>query len=181
MPLERIANIAEISAAVLVIVSLIYVGIQIRQNTKTVRGSTLQRNTDFWGTLFLRLAEPEVVRAYGAGLAGQPDIRPVHYTQFFFICRAMFLGLENQYYQFRQGILDDATYLGYERSIQTQLLAFPGFRIWWQQSRSVFSPVFVTHIDSMIERTPEADPRALLSEWSTLAKRAGILVSDTKN
>ena len=55
MSLDHVANIAEISAAAFVIVSLIYVGIQIRQNTRTVRGSTLQMNTDFWGTLFLRL------------------------------------------------------------------------------------------------------------------------------
>ena len=170
MPLDQIVNIVEISAAAFVVVSLFFVGIQIRQNTRAVRGSTLQMNTDFWGTLFLRLAEPEMTRAYAAGMAGQPDIRPAHYTQFFFICRAMFLGFENQYYQFRQGILDEATYLGYERSMQTQLLLFPGFRVWWQQSHAVFSPAFVARVDSMIERTPEADPGALLSEWSTLAQ-----------
>ncbi len=170
MPLDQIANIAEISAAALIIVSLISVGIQIRHNTRAVRGSTLQMNTDFWGALFLRLADPEVAQGYVAGLAGQPDIRPARFTQFFFICRAMFIGFENQYYQFRQGILDEATYLGYERSMQTQLLLFPGFRVWWQQSHAVFSPAFVAHVDSMIERTPEADPGALLSEWSTLAQ-----------
>ena len=170
MPLDQIANIAEISAAALIIVSLIYVGIQIRQNTRAVRGSTLQMNTDFWGALFLRLAEPEVARGYAEGMAGQPDIRPAHFTQFFFICRAMFLGFENQYYQFRQGILDREIYLAYERSMQIQLLLFPGFRVWWQQSHAVFSPAFVARVDSMIERTPEADPGALLSEWSTLAQ-----------
>ena len=170
MPLDQIANIAEISAAALLIVSLIYVGIQIRQNTRAVRGSTLQMNTDFWGGLFLRLAEPEVARGYAEGMAGQPDIRPAHFTQFFFICRAMFLGFENQYYQFRQGILDREIYLAYERSMQIQVLLFPGFRVWWQQSHAVFSPAFVARVDSMIERTPEADPEALLSEWSTLAK-----------
>lgn len=170
MPLDQLANIAEISATGLVIVSLIYVAIQIRQNTRAVRGATLQTNTDFWGVLFLRLAQPEVARAYVAGMTGAPDIRPAHYTQFFFICRAMFLGLENQYYQFRQGILDDATYLAYERSIAKQLLAFPGFRVWWEQSRDVFSPAFVSRVDAMVERTPEVDPGALLSEWSRIAK-----------
>jgi hypothetical protein len=170
MPLDQLANIAEISAAALLIVSLIYVGIQIRQNTRAVRGSTLQMNTDFWGALFLRLAEPEVARGYAEGMAGQPDISPAQFTQFFFICRAMFLGFENQYYQFRQGILDREIYLAYERSMQTQLLLFPGFRVWWQQSHAVFSPAFVARVDSMIERTPEVDPGALLSEGSTLAK-----------
>jgi len=170
MTLSQLADLGELLGGIAVIASLVYLAIQIHQNTRVVRGSTLQMNTDFWGTLFLRLAEPEVAQAYVAGLAGQPDIRPAHYTQFFFICRAMFLGLENQYFQFRQGILDDATYLGYERSIQTQLLAFPGFRVWWQQSGAVFSPAFVTRIDAMIERTPEADPGALLTEWSSIAR-----------
>jgi len=170
MPLDQIVNIVEISAAALVVVSLIFVGIQIHQNTRAIRGSTLQMNTDFWGTLFLRLAEPEMAQAYAVGMAGEPDIRPAHFTQFFFICRAMFLGFENQHYQFCQGILDREIYFGYERSIQTQLLAFPGFRVCWQQNRAVFSPAFVAHVDSLIERTPEADPGALLSEWSTLAQ-----------
>ncbi len=170
MPLDQIVNIVEISAAAFVVASLFFVGIQIRQNTRAVRGSTLQMNTDFWGTLFLRLAEPEMTRAYAAGMGGQPDIRPAHYTQFFFICRAMFLGFENQYYQFRQGILDREIYFGYERSIQTQILVFPGFRICWQQHRVACSPAFVAHVDSMIERTPEAVPGALLSQWSTLAQ-----------
>jgi len=170
MTLLEWGALGELIGGIAIIGSLIYVGIQIRQNTRAVRGSTLQMNTDFWGTLFLRLAEPEMSQAYAAGMAGQPDIRPAHYTQFFFICRAMFLGFENQYYQFRQGVLDHAIYLGYERSIQTQLLVFPGFRVCWQQNRAVFSPAFVAHVDSMIERTPEADPGALLSEWSTLAQ-----------
>jgi hypothetical protein len=170
MTLLEWGALGELIGGIAIIGSLVYVGIQIRQNTRTVRGSTLHKVTDFWGALFLRLAEPEVARGYAEGMAGQPDIRPAHFTQFFFICRAMFLGFENQYYQFRQGILDHATYLGYERSIQTQLLAFPGFRVWWQQSRAVFSPAFIAHVDSMIERTPEADPGALLSEWSRIAQ-----------
>ena len=40
MPLDQLAKIAEISAAALVIVSLIYVGIQIKQNTDTLKLST---------------------------------------------------------------------------------------------------------------------------------------------
>ncbi len=77
--------LGELIGGIAIIGSLIYVGIQIRQNTRAVRGSTLHKVTDFWGALFLRLAEPEVAQAYAAGLAGQPDIRPAHYTQIFYI------------------------------------------------------------------------------------------------
>ena len=42
MPLDQLANIAEISAVALLIVSLIYVGLQIRQSTKAAYASTNQ-------------------------------------------------------------------------------------------------------------------------------------------
>ena len=152
------------------VASLVYLAVQIRQNTRTVRGSTLHQNTDLWISVFLRLAEPSTARAYVAGMTASPDISPLRYTQFFFICRAMFLEYENQYYHVRQGVLDTETYTAYQRSISAQFLAFRGFRIWWQQSRSVFSPSFVEHIDQMVANIPEADPGVFLREWKEVTR-----------
>ena len=168
--LSQLADIGELFGGIAVVASLVYLALQIRQNTKSVRSSTLHHNTDLWTDLFFRLAEPDVARAYVAGMSGQPDIRPLHFTQFFFICRAMFLAFENQYYQMRQGVLDIETYAGYEQSISTQFLAFRGFRIWWQQNRSVFSPAFVEHIDKLIAEVPQADSARLLHEWQTICQ-----------
>lgn len=170
MTLTQLADVGELVGGIAVVASLIYLALQIRQNTRTVRSATLHHNTDLWTSIFFRLAEPEFARAYVGGMSGQPDIRPFHFTQFFFICRAMFLAFENQYYQMRQGVLDAETYAGYERSIATQFVAFRGFRAWWQQSRSVFSPAFVEHIDLLIAKVPEADPAMLLREWQTICE-----------
>jgi len=46
MLLDQIANIAEVFAAALVIVSLIYVGYQIRETRLAVRAATAQARTD---------------------------------------------------------------------------------------------------------------------------------------
>ena len=46
MGLDQIANIAEISAAVLVVASLIYVGYQVKETRKAVRAATAQARTD---------------------------------------------------------------------------------------------------------------------------------------
>ena len=170
MDLSQLADLGELLGGVAVVASLVYLAAQIRQNTRTVRASTLHQNTDLWASLFLRLAEPDIAKAYAVGLTGERDIRPLHYTQFFFICRSMFLAFENQYYQMCHGVLDPEAYAGYERSISSQFLAFRGFRIWWDISRSVFSPEFVDHIDSMIADTPEADPGKLLREWQKIAQ-----------
>jgi len=42
MSLEDLGNIGEFVAAVSVVVSLIYLAVQIRQNTRSVRASTYQ-------------------------------------------------------------------------------------------------------------------------------------------
>ncbi len=170
MTLSQLADVGELLGGIAVVASLVYLAVQIRQNTRTVRGSTLHHNTELWNSMFFRLAEPGTAQAYVAGMAANRDIRPLHYTQFFFVCRAMFLAFENQYYQMRQGVLDPETYAAYQRSISTQFLAFPGFRVWWRQSRSVFSPPFVAHIDAMIADVPEADPGVFLREWQEITQ-----------
>jgi hypothetical protein len=170
LTIQDLGSIGELIAAIATVLTLVYLAAQIRQNTQTLRSSTLHQNTDLWSTLWVRLADPDIAQAYAQGMAGRPDIRPLSYTQFFLICRGMFLALENQYYQVRHGVLDGEAYASYERAIAEQLLAFRGFRIWWEQSRSVFSPSFAAHIDGLIESQPEADPTRLYAEWQRIAK-----------
>jgi hypothetical protein len=87
MPLPELANIAEIVGGVAVVISLVYLAIQIRQNTNSVRNATQQSNTALWSTLFTSLAQLGVVEAYSAGMSGKTEIQPLHYTQFFLLCR----------------------------------------------------------------------------------------------
>ena len=169
MTLSQLADLGELVGGVAVVASLVYLAIQVRQNTTTVTASTLHHNTELWASLFTRIAEPDLAKAYVAGMTGRAEIRPLEFTQFFLVCRAMFAAFENQYYQMRQGVLDAETYAAYERLISTQALAFRGFRIWWEMNRSVFSPAFVDHIDALVASTPEVDAGALLRDWEELA------------
>lgn len=170
MTLSDLADIAEIVGGIAVVVSLIYLAVQVRQNTKSIRDSTLQANTALWSSVLVSLSGPELVKAYAVGMSGKTDIKPMQYTQFFLICRCLFVAFENQYYQYRQGALDRETYRGYERSMSQQLLSFPGFRVWWQQSRDAFSPAFVKHVDELIEKAPLLSPDNLFREWQSMPR-----------
>jgi hypothetical protein len=46
VPLRDLADLAELIGAVAVVLSLLYLAAQIRQNTRAVRGSTYQAGTD---------------------------------------------------------------------------------------------------------------------------------------
>jgi hypothetical protein len=164
------ANIAEVAGAIAVVVSLVYLAVQVRQNTVTIRNSTLHSNTALWSALLAKVAEPGMVEAYSVGATAKRDIDPLLYTQFFLLCRSLFVAFENQYFQYRQGALDKDAYQGYERSISQQLLAFPGFRLWWQQSKDVFSPTFVAHVDDMIARVPQVAPDTYIREWQSASR-----------
>ena len=171
MTLSDLANLAEIVGGVAVVISLVYLAVQVRQNTHSVRSATLQANTALWNSIISSLADPGAVQAYAAGLTGDKDISPVTYTQFFLHCRRIFVAFEDQHFQFRQGILDEDTYRGYERSISRQFLAFPGFRIWWEQSKDVFSPRFVEYLDDLISRTELADAGKYYREWQEFPRQ----------
>jgi len=173
MSLSELADFGELVGGIAVVASLVYLALQVRQNTRAVRGSTLHLNTDLWASLFLRLADPSIVQAYVAGMSGRADIKPLHYSQFYFIAKSMFLAQEDQFYQARNGTLDPGIYAAYERATCAQMLAFAGFRIWWQQTRPTFTPAFAAHIDALIAATPESDSGAFLREWQQIAQASG--------
>ena len=56
MNLENLANLGEFIGGVAVIASLIYPAIQIRQNTRSVKSSTVATNTANWSSLLVSLA-----------------------------------------------------------------------------------------------------------------------------
>jgi hypothetical protein len=47
-------------------------------------------------------------------------------------------------------LADVGELLGGIAVVASLVLAFRGFRIWWQQSRSVLSASFIDHVDAMI-------------------------------
>ncbi len=171
MTLEQWANLGEFLGGIAVVASLIYLAIQIRQNTATVRSATLAQNTDIWRGLLLEIARPEFSQAYLKGTAGAPDLSPEDLRQFFLMCRILFVAFENQYYQYSHDTLDRDIYLGYERSIKNQLLSAPGFRIYWRLSRQEFSPAFMQRVDGLIAEMSEPDLTGLRSAWQAEASR----------
>ncbi|MDD9888828.1 MAG: hypothetical protein OXU66_01075 [Gammaproteobacteria bacterium] len=169
MTLEQLANIGELIGGLAVVASLIYLAIQIRQNTKIVKGATLSSNIQNWTNVISSVTHPEMAAAHLVGSMGRAAISSEQFTQFFYHCRIFFVAFEDQYYQFRHGTLDEAIYRGYERSIQAQALVSPGYLMYWEISRQEFSPEFANRIDALIKDNPNKDPSYLLSKWRELS------------
>ena len=161
---EAIGAVGEILGAGAVFVSLIYLAIQIRQNTQSVRNSTHLGNTDLWSQLLLRISDNNQVQAYARGLGGDEDLDGFEFAQFMMQCRVLFLGLENQFYQYCNGSFDETTYQSYKRNVSEDVLVYPGFLAYWDMKKHQYTPDFVEHIDALISQTLNA-PIDLRQGW----------------
>lgn len=109
MRIEKLASVAEIVSALAVVVSLLYVGWEVRQNTTAVKSSAYQSIHDaedlFWSSVS---SDPHVSALWETGLRGglealQPEQRP----QFVALGKRLIYLFQNVHYQRRKGVVDD--------------------------------------------------------------------------
>ncbi len=147
---EAIGAVGEILGAFAVVVSLLYLATQIRQNSRIVKGSTVQSITQTqqsdlrcsgdYGEFFLKMIEePESLTKLEAFKLGE------WYT-------AAMMARQNEYIQFRQNLVDEHIWHGCLGIIQN-ILAIPWGRNWWENfDKSVFTPDFIEMVDSVADQ-----------------------------
>ena len=92
MTLSDWANIGQVVAALAVVASLLFVGLQVRQNTKSNQATALQLNADYWLHYITTIAEPNLSKVYSMGASGRGKLDQQQFVQFFMLCRATFMG-----------------------------------------------------------------------------------------
>jgi hypothetical protein len=149
MTLDQLANLGEILGAAGVIASLIFVGWQIKSNTRTTR---LQMHEQITHTLlsFLNtvLMDPE---AFSKGLQSTDenlaDLNDAEKMFFFGTLLGFFKHFELMYAQHRQGIMDQESWDAWSEHMRMYFHQ-PGVQTWWQLRKATFIPDFRDFLDS---------------------------------
>jgi len=157
MPLGQLANIAEIVAAALVIVSLIYVGLEIRQNTAATHAATGQAWFDtFDGHVGLINSSPTLAGILHRGATGLSNLQADEIIQFGAFLDQSFTSLEIFYFQWKAGMLD-ARLWSIQGHALGALLMQPGQRQWWETRRHWFDKEFQEYVNRVMD-SGEAKP-----------------------
>lgn len=168
--LSDFAIISQIVGVLAVIASLIFVGLEIRHNTITARAATLQSNAMYWQDFFAMVGDPKYGKSYAKGAAGRDDLTGEEFGQFFFMCRAIFMGCENQHYQYRKGMIEADAYAGYAATIREQIASQPGVRAMWSLVRHTYGTDFQNFLDKQIASIPARETHSTREKWgATLA------------
>jgi len=129
LTIGEIAEIAEVIAAVGVLVSLLYVGYEIKQNTVAVRSTAYQAIHDaedgFWSDL---ASDAGAARLWERGLdLGLEPLAGGDRERFTVVARRLIYLFQNVHYQNRKGVVDEELWAAWVASLD-EFLAEPGFR-----------------------------------------------------
>ena len=148
MTLDQLASIGEIIGGFAVVISLVYLAIQIRMNTEAERTSTYQSIVSDFGAMNNTMAStPELSHLFVQAMENYQQLnsdQKARISQMFFQCFRFF---ENMFYQHQKGYLDDEVWIGWKRLMLTYF-GRPGFQTWWEHRREVYSEPFAIFLET---------------------------------
>jgi len=149
-----LADIASISTAVsglAVTASLIYVGIQTRQNVRHTRALIHQGTAARTTNTLLGFMNAEIITAWieGNGGSATPDL--IRQRQFHYHCGIAMIAMEDYFSQHDDGLLSEEQFSRGRETFRS-VLKEPGLRAYWLKQRETMAgaaPRYCAFIDSL--------------------------------
>ena len=167
MSIQDWAALAEIIGAVAVVASLIYLAVQVRQNThalsmnlKSTELAAFERNVESG----IRIREvfilnPEVLELYARGGESYADLDEGDKLRFDMVLRNVFSALQGAYVRQLTFGNDPANFAGSERTLD-QLVRNPGIRDWLSHNHPDWRPQFAALVQQRVHLFEETAEQA---------------------
>ena len=150
MSIEQLANIAEVFGMLVVAITLIFLTVQMRQNTRAVRLNTIHGISESSRAQYALVGGSEQVAAvYRTGMISPQELKKVARVQFYAMMHNQVRGYEDAFYQHEEGALDARYWAGmHGQMIDTS--SQPGFIRYWNDRRGWYSESFQRHVDDVL-------------------------------
>jgi hypothetical protein len=145
--LEQLGNLGDLIGGIAVVASLLYVAVQLRQNTRITRSAVRQSIAARASDLQLSVAQNNDILAAVAKLFQGKEMSPEESIRLHFFLGGLFRATEEAFLQHREGFLEDE-YWNTRARLMINYLRYPGmFEAWKERLRSVYHPAFVEWIE----------------------------------
>jgi hypothetical protein len=164
MTLSDIASIAGAVSAVAVLVSLVFLNIQVRQSKKNQRALIQQGRAGRTADIAMQIMASDFAEVYCRCMNGDSNISETQLAQFMGYCRALFLGAEDSFLQHRGMLLDGLAFASFTESLRA-IFTSPGIRTAWTMTREWYGPEFVTFMDAIFNEVTDLPRANQLAQW----------------
>lgn len=147
---NAIGAVGEMLGALGVIITLVYLARQIRQNTLATRLSasrSVATAAREWNAPLLQ--DAELAWTFQVGTEDPTQLSEKERARFTELCFSLLRMFEDIHYQYHNGALDPEAWHGYEQLYGAYAKA-PGFQQYWLERRETFRPEFREFIDGYV-------------------------------
>jgi hypothetical protein len=157
--LSKTHKVAELVAAIAVIVSLVFVGLQVQQNTTAVQSAAAQsvhENFAAWYTAIQN--EPALLDITTKGMRDYGTLTATEKAQFIAVFMSFCSHTQNAFYKFNDGSLTPELWRGWEY-VSMNFFSTPGGKAFWSERSYMFADAFQHYVEQDI-MTREPHPKA---------------------
>jgi hypothetical protein len=155
--LDALGNIGDFVGGIAVIITLIYLAVQIRDNTRSTKLASMQSTMLAAQNVgILPAQDRDLARVVRVGLTTPEELDDDEFQQFRYFLINMLRVHEDMFVQHRAGVVDDETWMARASSLRT-IFSMPGGRRVWDSSNA-YRADFQAWMESQLDRE---DPPAV--------------------
>lgn len=152
--LESLANLGEIIGAIAVVVSLIYLAVQVRQNTQAQRTENFSRALDRVAAMQATLSQDsDTAVIFSKGVVEPSNLSPKERLQFTWAMYELFGAFEFMFLASRDAAIPDEVWQRWSAAV-AWWLTFPGVQTWWEIRPIPFTRSFTSYIEALRNSNP---------------------------
>jgi len=161
--LDNLAKLSEFVGGIVLVISLVYLAYQVRQNTQSLRSENYARVLDRMSTVQSQLSkDPELHHVFMVGAEDPARLSRAERLRFSWALYELFGAGEFMYHQSRDKALPPAVWARWEATIGWWL-SHPGMRAWWSAKPVPLAADFEAFGDGILQGRPY-DP-SVVERW----------------
>ncbi len=153
MTITELGSLGEFIASLGVLITLFYLAIQMRQNTKAVRLNTAHAVTEEFQDMFSLIASDQSLSEVFIEAAQNEELNGVSRVRYNTFMSTAMRAYENAYLQNREQAINPDHWGGLTR-MMIDISAMPAFPNYWADRKHWFSDDFQLHINTEIIPAP---------------------------
>ena len=150
LKLSEWANVAEIIAAMVIVISLIYVGLEVNQNTQALRNEVHQNVMAILSEQQnVLVTDAEFHRIFATAEISPAELTDLEWSRFEEFLYVRFGVWEYLFVSYQDEAIPDSVWSAYE-PYYLSIICKPGYQRWWQIHSESNNPDFVVYVNNVV-------------------------------
>ena len=165
MTLQDLGDLGDLIGGLAVVITLIYLAVQVRQNTALITAQTVQASVDATQRVLLFRAEHSELRAILRRARTNAQLTPDDTEVIASYLQAAFMNFQARLHHNVRGVFDRSVNESYELILEDYLhQAY--VRRWWSYAKPLYGAEFRNHCDAIIKALGEGATRPPVADWN---------------